>query len=206
MGVDEEGEMVVIVRRSVSTSWFMVTRQSIALITLLAAVSLAGCNGSGGEATTTTTEADGVTTTAPETIPPIEDGEWFALVTVGEDETGAMTLGVDLAEMLTGEEAKDAATEDGFISEGEDLPNDFYIRNPDTVMELIHFGDDPEILVIPSTDTSQMVSISPEDLEQLYEGTHPDADTHYVAPHTPIPMDVTVSGGQISAMSQVYLP
>ncbi|MGB8360138.1 MAG: hypothetical protein WCE80_01925, partial [Acidimicrobiia bacterium] len=37
----------------------------------------------------------------------IADGDWFALVTVGEDDTGAITLEVDLADLLTGQEAHD---------------------------------------------------------------------------------------------------
>lgn len=142
----------------------------------------------------------------PQPVPGLPDGDWFAMVTVGEDETGEMTLGVDLAEMLTGEEAIEAAVEDGAISEGEDLPNDFYIRNPETNMELVHLGDRAEILLISSTDTAQMLPVSPDELEQVYAGTHPAQDGFYVAANQPIPMDVTVAGGEIAALSQVYLP
>ena len=172
----------------------MTKRNSIPAIAVLAVFALVGCNGPNA----------GTTTTEPGAA--IDDGEWFAMVTVGEDESGESTLGVDLAEMLTGEEAEDTAVEDGFISEGEDLPNDFYIRNPENASELLHFADAAEILVISSTDTSEMISISPEDLEQLYEGTHPDGDIYYLAANTPIPMDVTISNGEVTRASQVYLP
>lgn len=43
----------------------------------------------------------GPTPVAEPALAPIPDGEWFGLVTVGEDETGHVTLGVDLAEMLS---------------------------------------------------------------------------------------------------------
>ena len=42
----------------------------------------------------------------PEPVPALPDGEMFAMVTIGSDETGATTLGVDVAEMLSGEEAR----------------------------------------------------------------------------------------------------
>ncbi|MGD2060069.1 MAG: hypothetical protein PVF87_04325 [Acidimicrobiia bacterium] len=142
----------------------------------------------------------------PQPVPAIADGDWFAMVTVGEDETGEVILGVDRAEMLSGEEARRAAVADGVIAEGEDLPNDFYIRNPETVAELVPPGDEVEILLISSTDTAQMLPVSPVELQQIYAGTHPAQDGFYVAANQPIPMDVTVSGGEIAALSQVYLP
>lgn len=89
---------------------------------------------------------------APEDMPALEDGEWFAWVIVGEDETSAPTLGVDLADMLTGEEAKKAAIEDGVIGEGEDLPNDFYIDNPEIAYELLHLADGVQIRMLAAED------------------------------------------------------
>jgi hypothetical protein len=48
---------------------------------------------------------------------------------------GYRSIKVDYLEMLTGEEAKAAAVEDGAISPGEDLPNDYYVRNLTTPEE-----------------------------------------------------------------------
>lgn len=42
---------------------------------------------------------------------------------------GTRRISIDYAEMLTGEEAKAAAVEAGEIAPGEDLPNDYFIRN-----------------------------------------------------------------------------
>ena len=50
-------------------------------------------------------------------VPAIADGDWFGFVTVGRDESDAITLGVDLAEMLTGQKAHDAAVEAGVITD-----------------------------------------------------------------------------------------
>lgn len=142
----------------------------------------------------------------PEPTPAITDGEWFAMVTVGEDESGSMTLGVDLAEMLTGEEAREAAVEDGVISENEDLPNDFYIDNPETVYELLHFTDDPEILVLSGSDPGQSLLIEPVHLAELYEGTYTGEAVYGVAPREPIAMNVSVFDGEITRTAMVYLP
>lgn len=49
----------------------------------------------------------------------------------------ARTIDFDAAEWLTGEEAAEAAVADGMLRPGEPVPNDYYIRNPDTeVVEL----------------------------------------------------------------------
>jgi hypothetical protein len=48
---------------------------------------------------------------------------------------GYRGIDVDYLELLTGEEAKAAAVEDGAISPGEDLPHDYYVRNPTTPAE-----------------------------------------------------------------------
>lgn len=160
---------------------------------ILLSIALAAC----------TTTAD---PSEPEPAPAISDGEWFAMVTVGEDESGSMTLGVDLAEMLTGQEAREAAIEDGVIGEDEDLPNDFYIDNPEVVYELLHFSNDPEILVLSGADPGQGILIDPAQLSELYDGTYTGEPVYGVAPGTPIAMNVSVLNGEITKTAMVYLP
>ncbi len=136
----------------------------------------------------------------------IDDGKWFAMVTVGEDETGAMTLGVDLAEMLTGEEARQAAIADGVIGEDEDLPNDFYIDNPDRVYELIRMGENSEIEVISGDDVNQTLSLDPSEFAALYQGTYVGSPVYGVVPNEPMAMNVTIQDGLAVSASAVYLP
>lgn len=143
---------------------------------------------------------------SPTPSPAIANGEWFALVTVGTDETGAVTLGIDLAEMLGGEEARLAAIEDGVISEGEDLPNDFYIRNPGIVYELMHLADGAEITVVSAVAPGTNMLISPEKLEAVYAGRQFDQAIYGIVPGIPIAMDVTVSDGLVTKAEAVYLP
>jgi hypothetical protein len=55
------------------------------------------------------------------------------------------TLAFDQAEFLIGDEAQRAAEEDGAIPPGEPVPNDYYVRNPDTSTETLHVAADAEI-------------------------------------------------------------
>jgi len=142
----------------------------------------------------------------PEPVPALPDGEVFAMVTVGSDETGGTTLGVDVAEMLSGEEAREAAVEDGVISEGDDLPNDFYIENDERVLELLHLSDDPSILVISGNDTSRLIEIDVDMLSQLWNGDYNGEPIYGIVPSVPIPMGVTVADGVITSLEMVYLP
>jgi hypothetical protein len=68
--------------------------------------------------TTTTTEA------LPEGV-----REFSYVVAVEMSDDGTMVVTADYAQFLTGDEAIQAAIEDGFIVEGETVPNDYYIVN-----------------------------------------------------------------------------
>lgn len=142
----------------------------------------------------------------PEVVAPIADGEWFAMVTAGTDEAGAVTLGIDLAEMLGGEEARQAAVEDGVIEEGEDLPNDFYIRNPEVVYELMQFSDAASIDVISAVDPGATLSISPGELLAIYSGEKVDDSIYGIVAGQPIAMDLTIRDGAVVEAAAVYLP
>jgi hypothetical protein len=187
------------------------TRSVLSVGILVATLMVSACSEAGSDGGTTTT-ADGTTTTADGTTTtaaaeqPIDDGTWFAFVTVGEDETGEMTLGVDLADMLTGEEARAAAVEDGFISEGEDVPNDFYIDNDEQNLELLHVADGAQFGLIPASDTSEKVLVDPPILAEVYEGTYSGDPFYGIPPGTPIAMEVTISEGLVSGGEAVYLP
>jgi hypothetical protein len=136
----------------------------------------------------------------------IADGDWFAFVTVGEDETGAITLGVDLADMLTGQEAHDAAVEAGVISPDEDLPNDFFIKNDVVASESMHLSDNAVIEVIPADDVSTHIAVTPEQLAALFDGTYVGGEVYGVAVGEPIPMYVTIEDGLVTSAVAVYLP
>jgi len=84
---------------------------------------------------TTSTLPDTSTTTTTEALSSAEtrlpDGTIKAMGFIDRvwEAGGTRYLSIDYAEMLTGEEARQAAIEAGDLSPGEDLPNDYYIRN-----------------------------------------------------------------------------
>lgn len=142
----------------------------------------------------------------PEPTTALLDGTYFAFVMAGKDETGAHSMGVDLAQMLTGEEARLAAVEDGVIEEGEDLPNDFYIDNPEIKYELLHVAGDADFEMISGDDTTQKIGLDVDEFTALYNGTYVGAAVYGVVPLEPIAMDVTVADGVIALAEAVYLP
>lgn len=171
----------------------------LSAIAMVAALVVAGCSGTvdgSGDTTTTTTMV----------AQPIADGEWFAMVTVGTDESEVMTLGVDLAEMLTGEEARLAAVEDGVIAEDEDLANDFYIDNDETVVELLEVTGDVRFVLISGSDTSEQIAVDADAMARLWDGSYEGDPIYGIVPGIPIAMNVTVTDGLVSRAEAVYLP
>lgn len=81
-------------------------------------------------ASTVTTSLAPTTTSTTET-PRVEETVFGFLRSFDGTDGPSVLVGVDEAEMLTGDDAIAAAREDGVIGEDEGLPNDFYIRNLD---------------------------------------------------------------------------
>jgi hypothetical protein len=169
--------------------------------TMLAlALALAACGGGGSPTTTTpvgtTTSTTVVVTTAPEI-------EQFAFVrAIDESE-----IRFDPATMLTGEEAIEAAQADGVLAEGETLPNDFYISNPDTeetvatldpdgAYYLIGFSSYGGELVNRQLSLDELVAVLNGANTQLFYGIIPGD----------VPMILTLNGDTAVAAHQQYLP
>jgi hypothetical protein len=184
-------------------------RTASVLAVIALSTMIAGCSARETQDTTTTSTPITTTTTAvtPSTVvQAIADGEWFAFVTVDTDDSGEPTLGIDVAEVLTGEEARQAAIDAGVIGEGEDLPNDFFISNPEPTRELLHLAPDADITVISATDPGMTIDVEVEDLQALYEGTYPLDDVYGIVPGEPIAMEVTIVDGMVTAAHAFYLP
>ncbi|HUG32658.1 MAG TPA: hypothetical protein VMM14_07190 [Acidimicrobiia bacterium] len=145
--------------------------------------------------TTTTTSGDSPATV----VQPIADCTRFAFVTVGEDETGEMTLGG-----RSGRDAQWGGTPGGGDRgrtnlRGRRLAQRLYIDNDDQVLELIHVADDAQFLLISGDDTSDRVAIDSDSLAQVWEeGTYEGGPIYGVSPSTPIAMDVTIADGLVS--------
>lgn len=186
----------------------------------VASMMLAACGGAAGTTTTstaqtTTTTAAPVTTTTttvPETTtttaqPTVETVFGHLRSFEGTDD-GSIVVGVDEATMLSGEEAVAAAREDGVIGQDEDLPNDYYIRDPDdTVVEFV-LSPNAEI-VLQATRPDGPVTQETVDVETwsiLLGGEEdPGLDwTWYGAGYLPYWFDVR--DGVIVHVEEQYLP
>ncbi len=160
-------------------------------LALLAAVVAAGC------ITSRTVE----TTVRPVPGHGLPDGEAFYWV----EGVSAGGFIIDPAEFLTGEAAVAAATEDGVIAPGEDLPNDFYIRNSDESTSLVTSAPDASYSML-LFDTAGSISPTAVDYDQLVailQGTGTDA---YGVYEGTFPADVILEDGVIVQIGQVYLP
>lgn len=133
----------------------------------------------------------------------LPDGEQFVFIkgVAGTD------LVVDQAEMLSGDEARQAATEDGVIQPGEDLPNDFYIRNKDesTVIIGVSAGSTPQVLTFGSDGQITETDISYDLFTAALRGESVPVEIYGVSSDA-FPVTATVKDGEITALSQVYLP
>ena len=181
----------------------LVSRVGIVLLVFLL---FAACSTEGDAGSTTTTAAPEPSTTAPATPPAMEDGDWFAFVEVGRNETDAIVLGVDLAEFLTGEEARQAAIEAGVIGDDEDLPNDFFIVNDEERFELLPIAEGAQFALISGNDTSQQVIVDADVFAGIYETGTYDEPVYGIPGGVPVAMTVTVADGAVTGAEAFYLP
>lgn len=133
---------------------------------------------------------------------PIPDGEWFAWITVQNEKT----IWVDRAEILTGQEAHEAAVEAGVITEDEELPNDVFISNPDRQYEPVPFADDATVTVLSGVEPGATLEVATADLLGLYDGTYAGEPVYGIIPGEPIAMTLVLEDGLITSAEAVYLP
>jgi hypothetical protein len=101
---------------------------AVRALPFFAVLLLAACGGDGGsspEATRTTEPTATLPSTKPATV------EHFGYIRSVSTAGPTATLAFDEAEFLTGDEAQNAAEDDGVIAPGEPVPNDYYVDNPD---------------------------------------------------------------------------
>lgn len=135
----------------------------------------------------------------------LPDGKWFGFVTVNGD-NGPTLVTIDLAEILTGEEARKAAVDAGVIEEGEDVPNDFFIHDPDDEVEALTLADDAVIRVLSGMTPETYLTIDAATLESLFNGSYSGEPVYGISPDLAVPMDITVEDGFITIIESVYLP
>lgn len=162
------------------------------------ALALAAC---GGAAPTTpvsvaTTSTAVVATTVPEVMQ-------FAFVrSIDKSE-----IRFDPATMLTGEEAVETAQADGVLAEGETLPNDFYISNPDPEETVATLDPDGAYYLIGfSSYGGELVNrqLSLDELVAVLNGAN--TELFYGIIPGDVPMILTLNGDTAVSAHQQYLP
>ena len=126
-----------------------------------------------------------------------------------ETRDGTTIVQVDPAEMLTGDEAVAAARQDGVISGDEDLPNDFYIRNPDESTTEFTVSPDVVVTLQACYEGGDCVTTEQVDLATwsvlLGGEDDPGLDWGWYGQGS-LPYTFTVAGDLIVEVAEVYLP
>ncbi len=103
---------------------------------------------------------------------------------------------IELVEMLDGQAAIDAARDAGEIGAGEDLPNDFYIRDLDAAMVSIDVaGASVEVI-----DCSQLCERAEVGLADFLSGRRPAMNREFAI------FEIEVAGGRVTHIAEIYLP
>lgn len=133
----------------------------------------------------------------------------------------ASEIVADYAQWLTGDEANQAAFEDGEIpSIEEGVPNGYYIRNTNPRLRTLPLDDDVEVwLTSPAGDSVDPIEVSFEEWQSLFNDGIPwDPDIEEVppweAPHfgyfgagtVYAPYWLTILDGAVIAIEQQYVP
>lgn len=155
--------------------------------------------------TRTSSDPKPTVNTIPAPTNGLSDGTWFGWVRV-HDAGGSVQLLIDPADMLTGEQARAAAVVAGVIAPHEDLPNDFFIDNPNREIFTNTVSADATLIVSSAVDPAEEIYLTPRELHALFSGAYEGELIYGIIPGQSIPMTVTVSSGLVTAAAQVYLP
>lgn len=183
-------------------------RRTVAIVIAILAVAVAAVAAAAllGFGWFTVTSVDGdpdPATPAPAAPVAIPDGETFAFIR----EIGDGVITADPALMLDGQEARDAAEADGVIQPGEDLPNDFYISNPDPEGFSIGVSPDAEVTVLTFSSSGEIIETTIElaDLAVAFTGDYPGVAIYGLVAGE-FPVTLTIESGTVVDITQVYLP
>ena len=171
---------------------------------LALSLALAACGGDGSATTTTpiaaTTSTAVVVTTAPAEQIEVEQFAFVRAIDKSE-------IRFDPATMLTGEEAVEAARADGVLAEGETLPNDYYISNPDAEETVATLDPNGAYYLIGfSSYGGELVDsqLTLDDLVAVLNGAN--SELFYGIIPGDVPMILTLNGNTAVAARQQYLP
>jgi hypothetical protein len=103
---------------------------------------------------------------------------------------------------LVGDEANQAAVEDGVIEPGESVPNDYYIRNREKDAISVDLAEDVVLVVVDWANCCDAIA---GDLQRFADAFTTEDPTGAHA-RSRSPYWVTVDGGQVVEIEELYLP
>jgi hypothetical protein len=155
--------------------------------------------------TSTTTEPS--TTTTTEALSSAEtrlaDGtiKGMGFIDMVWEADGVRYLSIDYAEFLTGEEARQAAIEAGYIQPGEDLPNDYFIRNVNP--QLREFTVATSVAITTATRSGGMDQPATwAELLSFWSGAPPEDAAHMYL----VPWWIIRDGTEVIGIDEQYVP
>lgn len=111
---------------------------------------------------------------------------------------------LDPAEYFSGEEAAKAALEDGEISRDDELPNPFYIRDPDPGVLRVAVSDRLTVTAIDGADYPSERELDDAAFARLY---CPGADAAWMySPLGALPVFLEVSASRVVSAAEQYVP
>jgi hypothetical protein len=132
--------------------------------------------------------------------PVLEDGEHFVLVTAFRPST----ITVDPALFLIGEPAREAARDAGAIGPDEELPDPFYIQNPDVERVVLKVAGGFRAHLINAVTLEFGTPLDAEAFAHLFDG-QVMPETYGFTPEG-FPMTIRVANGQAIRAEQQYVP
>jgi hypothetical protein len=170
--------------------------RALALAGLFAVLAVAAaCGDDDGAAPTTEPPSTQPSTSEPEA--PGEGDQRELTARIVEIYTASASIELDEVEVLSGEEAKQAAVDAGAIEPGEDLPNDVWIRDDSNATE--RFTVDPAAVVWIYDCSAGCERVEVELSAFLRNEVAPYGGDTAV-------WEVTLTDGMISSLLEVYLP
>ena len=118
------------------------------------------------------------------------------------EQDGKRYISIDYAEMLTGQAAIDAAIAAGVIQPGEDLPNDYFIRNANK--DLRQFEVSGSVAITTATWGGQMDRpVAWDVFMSFWSATPPDAEAGFLRDS---PWWIERDGPTVIKIDEQYLP
>jgi hypothetical protein len=159
------------------------------------------------EETTTTTVAQETTTTTEKLSSAetrLANGHIKAMGFVDKvwEQGGKRYISIDYAEMLTGQEAIDAALAAGEIQPGEDLPNDYFIRNSSADKRQFEVSD-PVDITTSSWGGEMNRPVTWTEFKSFWSATPPDPEAAFLRDS---PWWIERDGQTVVKIDEQYLP